>query len=107
MRIKSLAATCACVAAFGVGVGVAPAAAKNDKNPLSNGNGLAKGKFKHCETGTKKFKCVSETGETTSGQCPADYTVISSITAGVEIDVNGDGFVCFSATLGYVDDTIL
>ena len=108
MNVKKLAAMCACVAAFGVGVGVAPAAAKTDKNPLANGKGWAKGKFKHCETGAKRFRCVTDDGETTSGQCPSDYTVISSITAGVEgVDVNGDGFVCYSAELGYVDDRIL
>ena len=110
MNIKNLAAMTACVAAFGVGVGVAPAAAKNDKNPDSPGNGLAKGKqqYKHCETGTKKFKCLTETGETASGQCPSgDYEVIASITAGIDVDLNADGFVCYSPTLGYVDDKAL
>ena len=102
MRIKNLAAMTACVAAFGVGVGVAPAAAKNDKVKDKSAK-----QYKHCETGAKRFKCVTDTGAVASGQCPSDYTVISSITAGVEIDLNGDGFVCYSATLGYVDDKVL
>jgi hypothetical protein len=104
MKLKNLAATFACLAALGAGVGVAPAAAKNDgtKNPNAKG-----GKYKHCETGRKHFKCLTETGETAAGQCPSDYTVISAITAAEDVDLNADGFVCYDETLGYVDDRIL
>jgi hypothetical protein len=104
MTIKNLAAVTACVAALGAGVGVAPAAAKNDKDKSA---AKAAKQAKRCDTDKRHFKCVTETGETTSGQCPADYTVIDAFTASVEADLNGDGFVCYSATLGYVDDKIL
>ena len=104
MKLKNLAATCACVAALGAGVGVAPAAAKNDKPKNPNAKN---GQYKHCETGKRHFKCVNNGGGTTSGQCGSDYTVISSITAGVDADLNANGFVCYSETLGYADDKSL
>ena len=87
MKLKNLATTAACVAALASGVGAAPAAAKNDKPKNANHKN---GQYKH--------------GGTASGQCSSGYSVISAITAGVETDFNANGYVCYSSTLGYVDD---
>jgi hypothetical protein len=101
MKLKNLAAAAVCVAAIGGTAGAAPAAAKSDN---TNGNG----KIRRCETkAAKNFTCVTESGEVTIGSCPTGYTVTQSITSNVNIDANGDGLVCFSSTLGYVDDDLV
>jgi hypothetical protein len=105
MKLKNLATTAACVAALAAGVGAAPAAAKNDKPKNPNHKN---GQYKHCDTGSRHFRCVTEDGETMSGRCASDYTVISAITAAVDTDLNGNGFVCYSSALGsYADDKSL
>ena len=99
MKLKNLAAAAVCIAAIGGTAGAAPAAAKSD-----NGHG----KIRRCETpAAKNFKCVSETGEVTVGTCPTGYDVSPTVTLAVSIDANNDGLICASATLGYVDDTVL
>jgi hypothetical protein len=101
MKLKNLAAAAVCVAAIGGTAGAAPAAAKSDN---SNGNG----KIRRCETkAAKNFTCVTESGEVTVGSCPTGYTVTQIITSTSNVDANGDGLVCFSSTLGYVDDDLV
>ena len=101
MKLKNLAAAAVCVAAIGGTAGAAPAAAKSDN---SNGNG----KTRRCETrAAKNFTCVTESGEVTVASCPTGYTVTQIITSTGNVDANADGLVCFSATLGYVDDDLV
>jgi hypothetical protein len=101
-RIRRFSPAHALLAAAAVSLAfAAPAAAKTDKPKNPN---AANGKYKHCDTGKRHFKCVTEDGETASGQCLPPYTVITAINAAVDVDLDGDGFVCFSATLGYADD---
>ena len=96
MKLKNLAAAAVCIAALG-GTAAAPAAAKNDH-----------GKFRRCETPAKRnFRCVTDTGVVTAGTCPSGYQVTDEISAALEVDVNDDGLVCSSNTLGYVDDTVV
>ena len=96
MRLKTLLTTTACVAAIG-GIGVAPAAAKD-------GNG----KIRRCEVGAKKkFKCETTTDVVITGQCPTGYDVVTAMSVSVDADLNGDGLVCSSPTLGAVDDQLL
>jgi hypothetical protein len=97
MRLKTLLTTTACVAAIG-GIGVAPAAAKD------NGNG----KIRRCEVGAKnKAKCETVTGTVLTAQCTTGFDLVATMSAPVNVDLNGDGLVCSSATLGYVDDQLL
>jgi hypothetical protein len=99
MRIKNLAAAAVCIAALGGTAGAVPAAAKKD-----NGHG----KIRRCETpAAKHFKCVTEDGDVTLGTCPVGYDVIATITIAADYDLNDDGLICSSATLGYADDTVL
>jgi hypothetical protein len=96
MRLKTLLTTTACVAAIG-GLGAAPAVAKDTH-----------GKVRRCEVGAKKkFKCETNTGEVLVGQCPTGYEVTAEMSVAIDVDVNGDGLVCASPTLGYVDDQLL
>jgi hypothetical protein len=98
MRIKNLAAAAVCIAAVG-GAAAGPAAAKSD-----NGHG----KIRRCETpAAKHFTCVADDGAVTVGTCPTGYGVIATITIAADYDVNADGLICASPTLGYADDTIL
>jgi hypothetical protein len=99
MKLKNLAAAAVCVAAIGGTAGVAPAAAKND-------NG--RGKIRRCETpAAKNFKCVTDSGEVVTGACPAGYQVTPTVALAIDIDVNDNGLICSSSTLGYVDDVKL
>jgi hypothetical protein len=96
MKLKNLATAAVCIAAIG-GTAAAPAAAKNDH-----------GKFRRCETPAQRhFRCVTNAGAVTTVTCPSGYQITDEITAAVEVDLNDNGLVCSSTTLGYADDTIL
>jgi hypothetical protein len=98
MSLKNLAAAAVCVAAIGGTAGVAPAAAKSD-------NG--RGKIRRCETSAaKNFKCVTGGGTVVTVKCPTGYQVTQTVELVVDLDVNDNGLICSSATLGYVDDTV-
>jgi hypothetical protein len=95
MRLKTLLTTSACVAAIGGTFGVAPATAKDS----------GRGKIRRCEVGAKKkFRCETTTDQVVTGQCPTDYDVVTAMSVSVDVDSNGNGIVCSSATLGSVDD---
>lgn len=98
MRLKTLLTTSACVAAIGGTFGVAPATAKD-------GNDNGRGKIRRCEVGAKKkFRCETTTDQVVTGQCPTDYDVVTAMSVSADVDANGNGIVCSSATLGSVDD---
>jgi hypothetical protein len=99
MRLKNLAAAAVCIAAIGGTAGAGTAAAKSD-----NGHG----KLRRCETpAAKHFTCVLEGGDVVTTTCPAGYDVIATITIAADYDVNKNGLICSSATLGYTDDAEL
>jgi hypothetical protein len=95
MRLKTLLTTTACVAAIGGTLGVSPAAAKQD------------GKIRRCEVGAKKAKCETTTGSVVTTQCAAGYDMITAMSTSLDVDANGNGLVCSSATLGVVDDQLV
>jgi hypothetical protein len=98
MRLKTLLTTTACVAAIGGTFGVAPSAAKDN----------GRGQIRRCEVGAKnKAKCETSTGVVLTAQCLTGFTLTTTVAAPVDVDVNGDGLVCSSSTLGYLDDQLL
>ena len=94
MRLKGLAITATvCAAAFG---GVASADAKPVK------------KVKDCKQQGKKLRCETTDGGTVTGVCPAVYEPVQTMQVGPgsEVsDLNGNLILCYSPTLGVIDDT--
>ncbi|HEX8073428.1 MAG TPA: hypothetical protein VF545_00460 [Thermoleophilaceae bacterium] len=94
MRLKGLAiATAICATAFG---GVATADAKPVK------------KLKDCKQQGKKLRCETTDGDTVTGVCPTGYEPVQTIQVGPGselLDMNGNLILCYSASLGVIDDT--
>ena len=95
MRLKGLAITAAiCTTAFG---GVATAQAKPHEK-----------KIKECKQNGKKLRCETTDGDTVTGACLSNYDPVQSIQVAPDLqvaDLNGNLILCYSATLGVIDDT--
>ena len=95
MRLKGLLiAGMACTMAFGT-------AASAEAKPQD-------AKPQHCTKKDKKLRCETAGVTVVSGVCPTGFEPASlmEIGPGTEIyDLNVNTFVCYSSTLGVIDDT--
>jgi hypothetical protein len=95
MRLKGLAiAATMCTTVFG---GVATADAKPHEK-----------KVKECKQSGKKLRCETTDGDVVVGICPAGYDPVQTLQLAPDLqlaNLNGNMFLCYSATLGVTDDT--
>jgi hypothetical protein len=67
-------------------------------------------KVKTCKQNGNKLRCELTDGTTETGMCPKDYEPVQTIEVAPELqsaNLNGNLFLCYSPTLGVVDDTPL
>jgi hypothetical protein len=95
MRLKGLAvAGMACTMAFGTAVSA-------EAKPADS-------KVKQCKQHGKKLRCETTDGTVTTSVCPTgfDPAQLIELGPGMELaDLNGNRVLCYSATLGVIDDT--